>query len=94
MPRKSKNPATKQQSPKQSKVQQIDEMGSRHLINSEYRRGFIEGQRSALRAFGELLDTMLERHNEVERLHYAGSCLVRSKVNFMDCIQPKQQQPA
>jgi hypothetical protein len=55
----------KQRKQKDTLGSKIDMMGRRHLINSEYRRGFLEGQRHALQAFAGLIDVMTIRQEQV-----------------------------
>ena len=59
---------------------EIDEMGRRHLINSEYRRGFLEGQRHALNAFAGLVDAMRWKQEEVAGNNTVNPC--REEIRF------------
>ena len=49
---------------KKSLAADIDMIGRRHLINGEYQRGFMEGQRHALQSFAGLIDKMTEKQEQ------------------------------
>jgi hypothetical protein len=60
----------------------IDFMGRRQLINGEYQRGFMEGQRHAMESFAALLDTMYLRQNQWEISNYNHSELCRKEISI------------
>lgn len=50
---------------KQTVKDQVKSAQTRRLINSEYRRGFMEGQHEAAMMMAECIDKILANHNTV-----------------------------
>lgn len=50
---------------KQTVKDQVEWAQSRRLINSEYRRGFMEGQHEAAMMMAECIDKILANHNNI-----------------------------
>ena len=72
--------AKKQRKQKITLADKLDMAGRRHLINGEYRRGFLEGQRHALQAFAGLIDIMAERQEQTAA--NSGLDLNRQEIKF------------
>lgn len=67
---------------KKSLAADLDMMERRHLINSEYQRGFMEGQRHALKAFAGLIDKMTEKHEQWFAADSKHSNLCRQEITI------------
>lgn len=58
----------------------IEFAGVRQLINGEYHRGYLEGQRKTLEAFANFMDHIIERQIATEIRSDIGLC--RQEIKF------------